>query len=883
MHRNPPLARWIRWAWTLALVAWALWLVDVRWLHLTPRGAVEFAVTLHAGDSGLASVEARATGAARAALSDSERDLESNSAALLASGGARSDYVARIAPAERAGTGTGAWSSPRLVRGSALFPFVSPAACELRASVRFELPEGLASRWLGVDGPRLADLRAGALLVAPRDQLVGRRAGEALRLFDGEDGACTLPNALRRWCDALDLLLPPSRRPLEVLAVHDAPANAPIPLFTEGAHLVVPLAGSDAASRERFVEALARARLGARAPLPVELEWLDAGIARRIALAGAAREVERWRDLFARAVFLAPSYDAPLTRASSAEGDARDFLERLKAPLLLRAVELRSSDARDSLRRVRDWLAARDALAAGEELGRAIGSALGSEAALRFGELASPAATLDASPFGEVPALRASPATAEGGANERALRLALTADTENFLETCGCRLRQAGGLARRARLLERARERGPLVALDLGNLFPRLERESFDALALGEVGLQLAADRRMGYALHALGPNELYAGMDRLAAASDAASMRFACVNARLASGAEPPWSREPVSIECAGVRWFVVPLAPTTPYWIDDAELARRAPEVVIEDPIESVRRACERARPEDLVLVAGSIPTWRLAELLRAVPSIDLVVSSDLRALPARPGARKRGIPSLLDSGFLGDVPIVLANEESHGLTFVELSIDPAGRVRAFRQEDVLLAPDLEEDPEVRALLDDFYAGLESSGPESARATPLAALASERALVEPRPDAPSAYVGSQTCAECHALDHERWKATPHAGAMRTLEEAHRARSPGCVRCHSVGYGLPGGYSVRGGEALRALRDVGCESCHGPGRAHAIDRPGDPNAIRRGLALADCERCHDAEHSEPLAGRARDPFELGAHRLDPRAIGALR
>jgi len=128
--------------------------------------------------------------------------------------------------------------------------------------------------------------------------------------------------------------------------------------------------------------------------------------------------------------------------------------------------------------------------------------------------------------------------------------------------------------------------------------------------------------------------------------------------------------------------------------------------------------------------------------------------------------------------------------------------------------------------------------------------RARPAAGLLPTRA----------AYVGSDACKSCHAAEHEVWVAGPHARASETLAGQGKAGDAACLRCHTTGFDLPGGFPRDGAAAAHAdLARVGCEACHGPGGDHV--KEGAPR-IGTILALGDkcdscvilqiCGTCHD-------------------------------
>lgn len=113
--------------------------------------------------------------------------------------------------------------------------------------------------------------------------------------------------------------------------------------------------------------------------------------------------------------------------------------------------------------------------------------------------------------------------------------------------------------------------------------------------------------------------------------------------------------------------------------------------------------------------------------------------------------------------------------------------------------------------------------------------------------------------YVGSATCKQCHADAHSTWENSGHGHAFETLRKLGAESDPHCVKCHTVGFGKPGGYRrPMGGESLT---DVGCESCHGPASEHiARYLDGKPSSFRfRPLGPGDCTSCHYGEFSRPF------------------------
>jgi Cytochrome c554 and c-prime len=106
--------------------------------------------------------------------------------------------------------------------------------------------------------------------------------------------------------------------------------------------------------------------------------------------------------------------------------------------------------------------------------------------------------------------------------------------------------------------------------------------------------------------------------------------------------------------------------------------------------------------------------------------------------------------------------------------------------------------------------------------------------------------------YAGEQTCAQCHGSVHSTVMTTAHAQAFQTLKQIHQDTNSGCLPCHTVGYGLPTGFTSA--VLTPQLEGVQCENCHGPGGNHAANS-GDQTVIPRvELAAQVCGGCHNLQ-----------------------------
>jgi formate-dependent nitrite reductase cytochrome c552 subunit len=164
---------------------------------------------------------------------------------------------------------------------------------------------------------------------------------------------------------------------------------------------------------------------------------------------------------------------------------------------------------------------------------------------------------------------------------------------------------------------------------------------------------------------------------------------------------------------------------------------------------------------------------------------------------------------------------------------------------------------------------------------------APPLETVAATMPLAAdaPEDDPAYAYVGTKKCKMCHLTEHKSWAKTKMGKAMETLMPGKAAETKAkfklgahtdytkdetCLKCHTTGYGKPGGYTIPDPGNRRAVRKakdlegVGCESCHGPGSAYVkifeeIDKSRRPYAVEelhaaglRKIEEATCLECHN-------------------------------
>ncbi len=246
-----------------------------------------------------------------------------------------------------------------------------------------------------------------------------------------------------------------------------------------------------------------------------------------------------------------------------------------------------------------------------------------------------------------------------------------------------------------------------------------------------------------------------------------------------------------------------------------------------------EAARAAIAELRGRvDVIVCVAHMTRLQAHQLVENAPGADLVL------LGHQPSANR-------ETDVIGRTVIVDGAPQGKQIRVVEWEVAPKGKQGGGCRQSFFapLGDDVPDDEEIAALVREYegkMAGHGASGPEEV-----------------------AFVGSESCEQCHADAFYVWQESGHAGAFVTLEESGLA-APECLACHTTGYRHPGGFVNE--EAFPELASVGCEACHGPGEKHIMARAPAVSQLRSGGTPVspeqgrlqvpkseECVTCHDA------------------------------
>lgn len=424
------------------------------------------------------------------------------------------------------------------------------------------------------------------------------------------------------------------------------------------------------------------------------------------------------------------------------------------------------------------------------------------------------------------------------------LRLVWIGATMSRLDSCACK--QNVRFAHSAALLRRLGKGPPRTALiDAGGALDGdspldRERQRVYAAILKDLGFSaFAVGGGRGYLTAALqaslaeaGPPLLTIGGAPVTLTLGGRSLSIVCVDS-------PP-------VAPPGMR--TAPAGPQPPAWSHPDAAAQTA---AVIPPL--------RDRG-DLVLLTGDLSREDVARIASLPEPPDMVVTGRPLA-PSRLLTDERTRVIYEDPMEpVGRVLLFGTSSSSFGgIRYVDLGADGSPVAYGMFQIAQAIQPDDRTSEQVEAFMRRIAEDPSLAGPSP-----------RRFAAEPRENDPTdGYAGKEACLKCHEPQGKQWSSTPHGSATKVLESMDRHYYPGCISCHSTGYGYPTGYSPRDANAA-PLRDVGCETCHGPGRRHSAS-PEEKGLIRRGSPTL-CVECHDGRDAKPLGDRLVEAYEKVRH-----------
>lgn len=401
-------------------------------------------------------------------------------------------------------------------------------------------------------------------------------------------------------------------------------------------------------------------------------------------------------------------------------------------------------------------------------------------------------------------------------ARDTSFTLVYSGNLDGELEPCGCTLEgDFGGLRRRATVLDKLRKKGlnPVVISSGGLLAKdfstdRLKNEyilkGFKLLDYDAIGLQW---------------DDLIFGIDALA-------------------GERLPWVASnwkgdrflhdrPIERNGRRIAFFA---------WLNPLDSPYRKMQgrhdVVTDDSGRLQQRLANAKQNHAVTLLATSMPLAGIEEQL-PLANVDILI--------VQSAYENFGKPQLV-----GKSIVLQPGSRGMRLGRLDITTDEMGSIVNWRHEVIPLSVDVADAARMQSWYDEYNLKVKDAYQESVR------------IRKQHIDENGPFEGDKICANCHAQIHKNWAGSDHAQAYNDLEKVDKAFDPACLRCHTLGFGRPGGFIDL--DTTPELVNVQCESCHGGGREHVLKngKARLPNSAWPKDKI--CHQCHTHDHSPSFA-----------------------
>jgi hypothetical protein len=474
------------------------------------------------------------------------------------------------------------------------------------------------------------------------------------------------------------------------------------------------------------------------------------------------------------------------------------------------------------------------------------------------------------------------------------LVLVITGQSIGYLSPCGCSRPQFGGLERRFNLIQQLKAKGwDVIGVDVGEVAAPTGK-GLNAQSLKKYAYAMKAMQEMGYVAVGLGKSDFQNQLLQLFGqfTVNNPGKQPIVLGANLTSVKRDDAGK---LVSTTREQFFEVPYARPM---VEDVELVLDKKVTVgvtsitgrsTADEIKGIdasfdftevnpsltnalkKMAASKVNPElKVLLFQGTRP--EAMQIAKDFPAIQLIVCTSESAESLPPLLPERiGNTQIVTVGHKGmNVGLLGVFKTANGLD-LRYQLVPLGEEFLTPEKPQELA---DQQPILKLLeqytqevkKDDFLKLATSKrGPHAAM------LQNEKADLK--------YVGSQSCAKCHANEVKKWGETRHSHAYEALEKLAkrpglRQFDPECVSCHTTGFDFQTGFESA--EKTKHLMHNGCENCHGPGSGHS-EKPNDKDLLKA-LApwrLTPTDKLPDMKFMEKMA--ALSEVERGKVSMEPR------
>jgi hypothetical protein len=248
-----------------------------------------------------------------------------------------------------------------------------------------------------------------------------------------------------------------------------------------------------------------------------------------------------------------------------------------------------------------------------------------------------------------------------------------------------------------------------------------------------------------------------------------------------------------------------------------------------VTSEKVDSLNKMLAIAKQNKIITVLATTLPFDLAKSEFSLENVDVLI---VRAAYEVYGEAKK----------TGNTLVVQPGSRGMRLGELNLSVKPSGSIDSWAHRIISMPETVPDSPRMLAWYEEF------------NATVKADYLKRVELRKQRESGESPFIGEEQCKSCHAAQHKVWQESEHAIAFEDLEAVQKSFDPECIKCHTVGFDVAGGFVDI--NITSHLMNVQCENCHGAGKEHATSGGQKPVANKGWSKEKMCNQCHIQKHS---------------------------
>ena len=227
--------------------------------------------------------------------------------------------------------------------------------------------------------------------------------------------------------------------------------------------------------------------------------------------------------------------------------------------------------------------------------------------------------------------------------------------------------------------------------------------------------------------------------------------------------------------------------------------------------------------ANPRKLNILLSHSGLMRDKELAHDFPELDIIIGGHSQTVLEEPEV-------------VGKTIIVHAGGFGRYVGRLDLRINADNDIEDSRYALVPMKQDMPSDKSVLAIIEEYeHEFFKDKKP--------------RPHIKEYPDTLT-IVSSEVCSNCHSEQYLQWETTAHAHAFKVIAERKKVYNPGCLSCHTTGFGHREGFVSH--EITPQRKNIGCTECHFMPAGHIEDAKIAPLPVTE----TTCRRCHTSKNS---------------------------